>query len=117
MAEDLADPEPDHNVVVHEFAHKLDMINGRANGMPRLHRSMVRQAWTDALSSGFERLQRRLSQHHRTVIDPYGASNPAEFFSVVSEMFFTDASTLQRRYGDVYQQLVLFYRQDPAEPE
>jgi len=101
------------NVIVHEFAHKLDMLNGVANGMPPLHRDMKREAWTGAFSHTFENLLRQIERHHHTVIDPYGAENPAEFFAVISEEFFEVPERVRQFYPDVYHQLQLFYRQDP----
>ncbi len=102
-----------YNVVVHEFAHKLDMLNGRANGMPPLHEDMLREQWTMIFSQAFERLQKEL-EHHRPGIKAYGATAPAEFFAVASEYFFTDGQTLRNHYPAVYGQLVSFYRQDTA---
>jgi len=114
IAADLAASHPGHNVVVHEFAHKLDMLNGSANGMPPLHADMVRQQWTAAFSNAFDHLQQQLAHHHRPGINSYGATAPAEFFAVASEYFFTDPQTLHHQSSAVYDQLVLFYRQDPA---
>jgi len=110
----LAGSDPGSNVVVHEFAHKLDMLNGSANGMPPLHSEMVRQQWTTAFAKAFEHLQRQLRHHHRPAINPYGATDPAEFFAVASEYFFAAPRLLLQHYPAVYGQLVLFYRQDPA---
>jgi len=101
-----------HNVVVHEFAHKLDMLNGSANGMPPLHASMIRQQWTQAFSEAFELLQLQIAHHHHPAINPYGATNPAEFFAVASECFFTDPHSLFQQFPVIYGQLALFYRQD-----
>jgi len=114
VASGLSASRPGHNVVVHEFAHKLDMLNGSANGMPPLHSDMVRQRWTAVFAEAFDHLQRQLAQHHRPAINPYGATAPAEFFAVASEYFFTDPQTLQHQYPAVYDQLALFYRQSPA---
>lgn len=113
---DMAPSHPGHNVVVHEFAHKLDMLNGSANGMPPLHRDMVREQWSKNLSQAFEHLRHRLDHHHHhhPDINAYGATNPAEFFAVVSEYFFTDPQKLHHLSSAVYDQLVLFYRQNPA---
>ncbi len=113
VAAALAAPFPGHNVVVHEFAHKLDMLNGSANGMPPLHADMVRQQWTEAFSDAFDHLQQQLA-HHRPGMNSYGATAPAEFFAVVSEYFFTNPHTLRQQAPAVYDQLVLFYRQNPA---
>jgi len=103
------------NVILHEFAHKLDMLNGRANGMPPLHPDMDRQVWTQVFSHAFEHLQTRVQRHHRTCIDPYGAENPAEFFAVVSEEFFMVPDCLHRDQPELYEQLQRFYRQDPLQ--
>ncbi|VAW89471.1 Inner membrane protein [hydrothermal vent metagenome] len=111
--DDVVASHPGHNVVLHEFAHKLDMLNGRANGMPPLHADMVRQRWTAAFSAAFEHLQRQLEHHQHPGINAYAATSPAEFFAVASEGFFTNPQVLQHQYPDVYEQLVLFYRQNP----
>jgi MtfA peptidase len=114
VAADLAASHPGHNVVVHEFAHKLDMLNGSANGMPPLHSDMVQQQWAAALGDAFEHLQQQLARHHHAGINAYAATAPVEFFAVASEYFFTDPRTLRHQFSAVYDQLVLFYRQDPA---
>lgn len=105
----------DSNVILHEFAHKLDMLNGKANGMPPLHAEMNRQTWTEVFSRTFEQLQSQVQRHHRTCIDPYGAENPAEFFAVLSEEFFQMPAQLKNNYPAVYDQLRQFYRQDPVQ--
>lgn len=101
------------NVVLHEFAHKLDMLNGVANGMPPLHNNMVREDWTASLSEAYENLYNQLERHHHTAIDPYAAENPAEFFAVLTEVFFEQPGLLHNLYPQVYGQLSMFYRQDP----
>lgn len=101
------------NVVLHEFAHKLDMFNGVANGMPPLHPSMDRKAWTKAMSQTYKRLYHDIERHHHTAIDPYAAESPAEFFAVLTEVFFMQPKRLQHLYPEVYHQFSLFYRQDP----
>ncbi len=113
IARELAHPRPGANVVIHEFAHKLDMLNGRANGMPPLHPDMPIEDWTHALSAAYRQLQHRIERHHRGCINPYGATSPAEFFAVLSEYFFTAPWQLQHDCPDVYGQLKAFYRQDP----
>ncbi len=105
--------DSDANVILHEFAHKLDMLNGAANGMPPLHAGMVRGHWTAALSQAYEDLSQQVEHSHPTAIDPYAAENPAEFFAVVTEVFFTQPARLQHFYPEVYEQLSIFYRQDP----
>ena len=103
-----------YNVVVHECAHKLDQLDGDTNGHPPLHPGMDPVAWSSAFAAAYRDLGRRAMRHLRTVLDPYGAQSPAEFFAVASEMFFDDPPGLQRGYPAVYAQLALFYRQDPA---
>ncbi len=103
------------NVILHEFAHKLDMLNGaNANGMPPLHAGMSRQQWTDVFSKAYARLRRQLKQGRKPWIDPYAATNPAEFFAVTSEHFFERPLWLYEEEPELYRQLSLFYRQDPG---
>lgn len=102
------------NLVVHEFAHKLDMQNGAANGMPPLHRDMNRREWTRSFTAAYEDLRARVERGEATDIDPYAATDPAEFFAVLSEHFFETPWLVQRHYPEVYAQLAAFYRQDPA---
>lgn len=104
---------PASNVILHEFSHKLDMLNGSANGMPPLHSNMVREEWTAALSQAYENLRHQVERHHHTAIDPYAAENPAEFFAVLTEVFFMQPAVLHRQYPKVYREMSLFYRQDP----
>ena len=104
---------PGHNVIIHEFSHKLDMLNGRANGMPPLHPNMHRQEWTDSLSQAYALLVKNLEYNHHHYINEYAATNPAEFFAVVSEYFFTAPEVLKEHRPAVYEQLVLFYKQNP----
>ena len=115
-----------YNVVIHEFAHKLDMRSGDPNGFPPLHRGMSRRAWKDAFSAAYrdfaekvdaaERLPGRRGEAalDRLPIDPYAAESPGEFFAVASEAFFETPELLAPAYPAVYEQLRLFYRQDPA---
>ncbi len=100
-----------HNVVIHEFAHKLDMLNGRANGMPPLHPDMPIKDWTRSLSKAYERLNKRLKHHHAD-INPYAATNPAEFFAVICEYYFTAPEILLEHYPAVYHQLKAYFRLD-----
>jgi hypothetical protein len=102
-----------HNLVIHEFAHKLDMQNGEANGFPPMHRNMDPEAWTRAFSAGFADFERRCERGDHFGIDCYAATSPAEFFAVLSEIFFERPELLQRHYGLIYEQMKLYYRQDP----
>jgi len=102
------------NLVIHELAHKLDALNGAANGLPPLHAGLPRAAWTDAFTRAFEDLNRRLDAGGDIALDEYAGEDPAEFFAVASEAFFTEAHELRAAYPEVYAQLAAFYRQDPA---
>ncbi|MGV8843922.1 MAG: zinc-dependent peptidase [Pseudomonas sp.] len=104
-----------HNLVIHELAHKLDMLNGDANGMPPLHRTMRQSDWAHAMQTAFDQLNARLDHHPHAhpPIDPYAAENPGEFFAVTSEYFFCAPDLLHSAFPAVYAQLQLFYRQDP----
>jgi len=104
-----------YNVVIHEFAHKLDMLNGDANGFPPLHGGMDRVVWTHTFKAAYEHFCGRVERGEATELDPYAAEHPAEFFAVMSEAFFETPRTVLAEYGDVYRQLMAFYRQDPAE--
>ena len=103
---------PGRNVVIHEFSHKLDMLNGRANGMPPLHPNMPIQKWTESLSEAYKRLADRV-YHQDAIINSYATSNPAEFFAVFCEYFFTAPDILIEIYPEVYDQLKSYFRQDP----
>jgi len=104
-----------YNLVIHELAHKLDMLNGDANGLPPLHRNMHIEAWASAMQSAYDQLDAVLDADPDadTPIDPYAAENPAEFFAVTSEYFFSAPDVLHQTFPEVYAQLAAFYRQDP----
>ena len=110
---DAAAHDPHMNVVVHEFAHKLDMLNGEANGVPPLHPGMDRRAWREALREAYAGFCEAVERGQDTWLDPYAAANPAEFFAVLSEAFFEHPAETKRRYPEAYDQLKLFYRQEP----
>ncbi|MES0327409.1 MAG: M90 family metallopeptidase [Gammaproteobacteria bacterium] len=102
-----------HNLVIHEFAHKLDMLNGDANGFPPLHVGMDSKKWAEAFSAGFEDLQDKCRRGKHIGIDCYAASSPAEYFAVLSEVFFERPDVLQQHSVAVYDQMRQYYRQDP----
>ena len=101
------------NVVLHEFAHKLDMLNGDANGFPPLHRGMDAAAWARDFGAGYDDLCARVDAGEHTAIDPYATTNPAEFFAVLTEVFFETPWLLDAEYPAIYRQLQQFYRQHP----
>jgi MtfA peptidase len=102
------------NLVLHEFAHQLDREDGYINGTPLLDRRSEVVAWSRVLNFEFERLKRESWLGRHTVLDDYGATNPAEFFAVATECFFEKPRVLKKRHPDLYEELRKFYRQDPA---
>jgi Mlc titration factor MtfA (ptsG expression regulator) len=107
--------EAGYNVVIHEFAHKIDMLKGEADGYPAPHTGMDPTAWTRTLESAYARFVGMVDREEETLLDPYAAEHPAEFFAVASEAFFTDPHALREEFPRLYDQLTLFYRQDPGE--
>ncbi len=105
--------EPGSNVIIHEMAHKLDLLDGIANGRPPLHRDMDQAIWAKALSAAYEMHVAQVEAEEETVIDAYAAEDPAEFFAVMSEVFFESAHVLRRQWPAVYEQLAQYYRQRP----
>jgi Mlc titration factor MtfA (ptsG expression regulator) len=125
-----------YNVVIHEFTHKLDMLNGDADGVPpfdrRLHPDLDLQAWQAALEDAYERFNAELdlieaalppgvdpdseeadTHYAHLPLDAYAAQNTGEFFAVSSEAFFVDPARIEQAFPDWYRQLALFFRQDP----
>jgi hypothetical protein len=110
---DVMNSERGDSVIIHEMAHKLDQLDGAANGRPPLHAGMDAARWTVTFRAAFDGFQRAVAQNRWTEMDPYGAEDPGEFFAVVSEAFFELPAMLSRTWPDVYAHLALFYRQDP----
>ena len=103
------------NLVYHEFAHQLDMINGRfVDGTPPLDTEADYVAWNQAMTQGYQELKSRVRRREPSVIRRYGLTNPGEFFAVSTEAFFSAPLDLQDEYPDVYRALQSYYRQDPA---
>lgn len=102
------------NVVIHEFAHKLDMRSGAPDGIPPLHPGMDRERWRRTLDEAYTGFCDTVDRGRDTWLDPYAAEHPAEFFAIASEAFFEAPHELRRRYPDLYDQFVRFYLQDPA---
>lgn len=104
-------PEHGHDVVFHEFAHKLDMVDHVVDGTPLLRDQATRDRWVKVCTEEFRRLRAGQGGH---LVDQYGATNPAEFFAVVTEVFFNRPVELASHKPDLYGVLQDFYRQDPA---
>ena len=103
------------NVVIHEFAHKLDMLSGEADGVPPLPSREARERWIAVLDAEFDRFRDQVDAGKDSFLDPYAAEHEAEFFAVASEAFFESPNALKREYPRLYELFRGFYRQDPAQ--
>jgi len=101
------------NVVIHEFAHQLDQENGHANGAPVLGGRRRRERWARVLGEEFVELQGRAEHGEPSLLSHYGATNPAEFFAVASEVFFEQAERMAVEHSELYRELSRFYRVNP----
>ena len=108
------DPRDGYNVVLHEFAHQLDQEDGIADGTPILEERSRYLSWARVLSEEFQHLQEKAYHGGSTLLDHYGATNPAEFFAVATETFFEKPLHLKRRHPALYEELKGYYRVDPA---
>jgi MtfA peptidase len=103
-----------HNVVLHEFAHYLDMEDETMDGAPGLGSERAYREWSRVFWEEYDRLRAALSAGLPTFIDPYAATAPAEFFAVVTEAFFEKSLEFEQQHGGLYEQLRRYYRLDPA---
>ncbi len=103
-----------HNVVLHEFAHQLDHASGASNGAPLLKTRGAYQSWAHVLSKEFEELQQDVQYGKQSLLDHYGATNPAEFFAVATETFFERPEQMRQGHRELYNELMKFYQVDPA---
>ncbi len=110
-------PERGHNLVVHEFAHKLDMLDGAVDGVPPLGSAEEYRRWRDVCRAEYEALTRQTEQGEPTLLDSYGLKNPGEFFAVATEAFFDQPLALKERHPALYEVLSGFYQQDTAARE
>ena len=102
------------NLVMHEFAHQIDSEDGAMDGAPPLGTRKRYERWAEVLGAEYEELSRRLQEGLETDIRDYGATNPMEFFAVVTEQFFEDPQAMKRSHPRLYEELSAFYKQDPA---
>lgn len=109
-----ADPYDGENLVLHEFAHQLDFEDGSTDGAPWLDSRQQYRTWARVLSGEFEAFRAATDAGEPTLLDEYGATDPAEFFAVATEFFFERAHELRAKHPALYEQLQQFYRQDPA---
>ncbi len=103
-----------YNVVIHEFAHVLDMADGVADGVPLLPPGLPTTLWRATLQDEFTRFSQRVDAGEDTALDPYGASGEEEFFAVASEAFFVGPEAMKKEHPALYGMLCRFYLQDPA---
>lgn len=108
-----AAPGDGHNVVIHEFAHQLDQETGRANGAPFVPGQAARLRWAQTMKQEFDDLRQRLAQGETGLIDAYGATDPAEFFAVTSELFFERPHALAAAHPALFRELANCYRINP----
>jgi Mlc titration factor MtfA (ptsG expression regulator) len=102
------------NLIFHEFAHQLDMLNGDFDGTPAIDDASLRRRWAEVMDREYETLCDAADRGKKTLLDPYGATDPGEFFAVVTECFFDLPWKLERRHADLYGVLRDYFRQDPA---
>jgi Mlc titration factor MtfA (ptsG expression regulator) len=112
---DLAHWQDGQNVILHEFAHQLDQEDGKAEGVPILHHHSEYEAWTAVMVADYQQLCDRTAKSKTTVMNPYGATNPAEFFAVATETFFEKPQQFLNHHPRLYQQLQQYYRLNPME--
>ena len=108
------EPGYGQNLVFHEFAHQLDQLNGAFDGTPALPTRKLQDRWAKVMDHEYRRLQRADQRGRRTLLDPYGATDPAEFFAVTTECFFDTPQAMRQEYPDLYNLFRDYYRQDPA---
>jgi Mlc titration factor MtfA (ptsG expression regulator) len=113
VLEGAAAPDDGRNVVIHEFAHQLDQEKGHANGAPDLVDAQRYPRWSRVLGQEYGLLQERLANQEATLLDPYAATDPAEFFAVTSEVFFEQPHQLAAQHPELYGELSRYYRIDP----
>jgi len=104
-----------HNVTLHEFAHQLDQEDGAADGTPILESLSSYRSWAHSLSDEYRSFLERVEAHRKTVLDEYGATNPAEFFAVASETFFEKPEQLMKKRPELFEELQHYYKVDPRD--
>jgi len=100
--------------VFHEFAHQLDDLSGYTDGAPILSKGQNPVEWDKAFNDAFPRHIASVERGEHTFIDPYGATNPAEFFAVLVEVFFEKPDGLKQAEPAIYEQLVAYFKLDPS---
>lgn len=109
-----ANEDDGKNVVIHEFAHQLDQADGRGDGAPILNDREEYRDWAEVFSKHYSELVKRTNKGQKTLLDKYGATNPAEFFAVATEGFFELRGSLKKKHPELYSELKDYYQLDPA---
>ncbi len=107
------DPKDGQNLVLHEFAHRLDFRDGWIDGTPRLKSKAEYARWAEVMAREYEDLREAAQRGRKHVLDRYGATDPAEFFAVITETFFEKPKALARKHAELYDVLRSYFRQDP----
>ena len=115
VQQDIRNWQDGHNVVLHEFAHQLDQEDGQAEGVPILSRAMDYAAWSKVMTTEYLQLCDHVECGKKTVMDSYGATNPAEFFAVATETFFEKPYQLNQKHPSLYEILQRYYYLDPRQ--
>jgi Mlc titration factor MtfA (ptsG expression regulator) len=115
VVDGLSDDADGYNVVLHEFAHQLDLENGEVDGVPRLASKDDYKDWAAAFNGAYDRFLADVDARRPTVLDEYGAEGPSEFFAVAVETFFEKPVALKKKYPAVYDALSRYFDQDPAD--
>lgn len=110
----VLNPADGRNLVLHEFAHKLDMLDGFADGTPPLGKREAYESWLETMTREFRKLGEDADKGRRTLLDVYGATRPAEFFAVATECFFEKPRPMENKHPELYGVLKAYYGQDPA---
>lgn len=105
---------PGNDVTIHEFAHKLDMLDGAVNGTPPLDTPAQSEQWKLTMTTEFNRLARSQALGVPSALNPYGLHSPGEFFAVATEAFFTRPEAVRQLHPELYDELMGYYKQDPA---
>lgn len=115
IQQDLRNWQDGHNVILHEFAHQHDQEYGCAEGVPILPRTLDYALWAKVMTTDYLQLCDQVERQHKTIIDSYGATNPAEFFAVVTETFFEKPKQLYQHHSSLYELLQRYYQLDPRQ--
>lgn len=110
----MKNPSDGNNVVIHEFAHLLDYTSGDGNGAPLLEHAKNYDKWSQVFSLSYEHLLQKYQHGEKVILNPYGLTSPAEYFAVVSELFFENSKLLEKHEPALHHELVKFYAVDPG---